>query len=231
MKDSVSVIIPAYNEEADIEEAVSIVSKLTSKYIKDYEIIVINDGSTDDTASAIKRAQKKCKQLRVITHQKNMGFGEGFRDGIKNATKKYITGFPADIDQTVEILSDLIKNRENADIVSSYVTNLHSRPLERKFFSICFKTLMNLLFQLNLKYYTGYFICRVDLIKKIKLISGNTAILAEAKIRLIKAGYKFMEIPYETRPRLHGYTKALTINNIIQTFKLIFVLIRDIYVL
>jgi glycosyltransferase involved in cell wall biosynthesis len=229
MKDSISVIIPAYNEEADIEEAVRIVSQLTSKYIKDYEIIIIDDGSTDGTAEASKRAAKKNKRVRIITHEKNLGFGEGFRNGIRNARKKYITGFPADIDQSVKILPDLITHRKKADIVSSYVTNLHSRPLIRQIFSISFITLMNLIFRLDLKYYTGYFICRVDLIKKMKLKSPNSAILAEIKIRLIKKGKKFMEIPYETKPRLHGDAKALTIKNILQTAHIIPVLIMDIY--
>jgi glycosyltransferase involved in cell wall biosynthesis len=229
MKDSVTVIIPAYNEEADIEESVKIVSKLTSQQVSDYEIIVVNDGSTDKTAEAIKRAQKKCKQLRVITHPSNMGFGAGFRDGINSAKKTYITGYPADNDQTAKILSDLIRNRKNADIVSSYVTNLSSRPIERRFFSVGFITLMNLILGLKLKYYTGYFICRTDLIRKLKLISPNTAILAEAKIRLIKKGYKFIEIPYGTKPRIHGSTKALSLSNILNTIRVILVLVHDVY--
>jgi glycosyltransferase involved in cell wall biosynthesis len=229
MKDSVSVIIPAYNEEADIEEAVSIVSRLTSKYIKDYEIIVINDGSTDGTAEAIKRAAKHCKQLKVITHKKNLGFGIGFRNGIINAKKTYVTGFPADIDQSIEILSDLIRNRKKADIVSSYVTNFSSRPFIRKVFSKSFITLMNFVFHFNIRYYTGYFICRTDLVKKLKLISPNTAVLAEVKIRLIKQGSKFIEIPYETKLRQHGNVKALSLKNIFQTLQFIYVIIMDIY--
>jgi dolichol-phosphate mannosyltransferase len=229
MNDSVTVIIPAYNEEADIEEAVNIVSRLTSKLIQDYEIIVINDGSTDGTGEAIKRAQKKCRQLRVITHKKNQGFGIGFLHGIQSSKKTYVTGFPADIDQSVEILSDLIRYRKKADIVSSFVTNFSTRPLIRKFFSKCFSTLMNLAFRLNLKYYTGYFICRVDLLKKLKLISPNTAILAEVKIRLLKKGASFIELPYETKTRAHGTEKALTLKNILQTLHFIFVIITDIY--
>jgi glycosyltransferase involved in cell wall biosynthesis len=229
MKESISVIICAFNEEADIEHAIQTVDRLTSKYIHDYEILVINDGSTDKTAKALQHAKINFPNLKIITHKKNMGFGEGFRTGIRNAQKNYITGFPADNDQSIQILTDLIVNRKKADIVSSYVTNLSSRPIIRQFFSICFIKLMNLIFCLNIKYFTGYFICKVDLLKKLNLKSSNTGILAEIKIRLIKQGKSFIEIPYETKPRIHGSVKALSIKNILQTLQFILVLAKEIY--
>jgi glycosyltransferase involved in cell wall biosynthesis len=228
-KDSISIIIPAYNEEESIKNTVNLVSVLTSKYIKDFEIIVINDGSTDKTAEVIKKAALQNKRVKIITNRKNMGFGEGFKKGIKMASKTYITGFPADNDQSENVLPDFIRNRKNADIVSAYVTNFSTRPWVRKLLSICFIKLMNFVFRLNIKYYTGYFICKTALLKKLKLRSSNTAILGEIKLKLIWRKYKFMELPYETRPRTHGNVKALTIKNILQTLYIIPMLIRDYY--
>jgi len=229
MNNGVTIIIPAFNEEADIEEAIRVVSGIAEKTAPDYEIIVIDDASTDRTAEAINRARGKCRQLRVITHKTNMGFGVGFRHAVEQASKTFITGFPADIDQSVDILADLINHRDDADIVSSYVTNISTRPAIRRFFSAVFKAMTSLIFRMNLKYYTGYFICRRELLEGIRLISQNTAVLAEAKIKLIRKGASYIELPYETRQRAHGRDKALSFANIYRTLHFFIMITRDIY--
>ena len=149
---------------------------------------------------------------------------------IKHAQKTYVTGYPADNDQSSEILTDLIRARKRADMVVSYMTNLNSREFIRKVLSVSFIKLMNLLFGLKLRYYNGYFICRVDLLKKVRLKSQGFTLFAEAKIRLIKKGIKFIEIPYETKRRARGASKALRLKNIWQTIYSIFVLLKDVYI-
>lgn len=230
MNDSVTIVIPAFNEEQDIAESIRVVTRLTQRCIKDFEIIVVNDGSTDTTADQISKEAKRNKHVRVITHEKNMGFGAAFRDAIRASRKKYISGFPADLDQSYQILPDLIRARNKADIVSSYVTNLSSRAWIRKVISLSFIHCMNFLLGLNLKYYTGYFICPVEILRDINLKANNTALLAEAKIKLIKRGYSFVEIPYKTSLRKHGSDKALTWKNIIRTLHFLATLFTDIYI-
>lgn len=229
MNDSVSVIIPAYNEEGDIERAIKIASRIILGCKLDYEIIVVDDGSTDGTGQKIAKCMKKNRRIKVVTHEKNQGFGQTIRDGIKAASKTYITGFPADIDFSLDTLKDIVSARNKADVVSTYMTNLSKRPLVRKIISTFFIKLMNLIFRLNLKYYNGYFICRGRTLKKLKLRSSGFTIFAEAKIRLCKSGASFAEIPFENRPRLHGVSKALTWKSLIQTIQIIPILIKDIY--
>lgn len=229
MKDSVSVIIPAYNEETDIAKAVKTVLKLTSGCIKDYEIIIVNDGSIDSTGEIIARLAKNNRRIKVVTHKENIGIGEVYRSGIKHATKKYLTGFPADLDMTTKTLQDLITCRQKADMVSSYMTNMVSRKLVRKVFSVYYIKLMNLIFGLDLKYYNGYFICSLELLRSIKLKSKGFTIYAEIKVKLIKNGIRLLEIPFETRPRLHGISKATSLKSIRQTIYGVYVLVKDIY--
>jgi len=90
--------------------------------------------------------------------------------------------------------------------------------------------MMNLLFRLKLRYYNGYFICRVDLLKKVRLKSPGFTLFAEAKIRLIKNGITFIEIPYETKRRARGASKALRLKNVWQTIWSIGVLLKDVYI-
>lgn len=229
MKDSVSVIIPAFNEEIDIAEAVSTVLKLTSSCIKDYEIIVINDGSIDHTGEIVAKLAQQNKRIRVVTHKKNLGIGEVYRSGITYATKKYLTGFPADLDMTANTLQDLIMRRQKADMVSSYMTNMSSRKFARKILSVFYIKFMNLIFGLDLNYYNGYFICSLELLRSLKLKSKGFTIYAEIKVKLIKKGVSLREIPFETKPRLHGISKATSLKSIWQTIYGVLSLVRDIY--
>jgi dolichol-phosphate mannosyltransferase len=230
MNDSVSVVIPAYNEEKVIETTVKVVLRLTASCIKDYEVIIVDDGSTDRTGQIIKRLAKRNEKIKIITHAKNQGLGSAYLDGINHSTKTYVTGYPADNDQSCDILTDLILYRKRAGMVMGYMTNIDSREIYRKILSLLFVKIMNLLFNLNLKYYNGYFICRVDLLRKIKLKSSGFTLFAEAKIRLIKKGIQFMEIPYETKRRAFGNSKALRWKNIFQTLCLIVILFIDVHI-
>ncbi len=231
MKDSVSVIIPAFDEEIDIANSIKTVLKLTSDCIDDYEVIVVNDGSTDNTGKIIAKMAEKNKRIKIVTHKKNLGFGQTFRSGIKFATKKYITGFPADLDMTKKTLTDLVRARKKADIISSYMINLEKREFSRRIISIFFIRAMNLIFRLNLKYYNGYFISPRDLLRSLNLKSTGFTIYAEIKVKLIKRGASVLEIPFKNRPRIHGVSKATTWNAVTQTINGVLMLVKDIYFL
>jgi glycosyltransferase involved in cell wall biosynthesis len=217
MNDSVSIVIPAYNEEDIIKTSINVVDLLVSKYINNFEIVVVNDGSKDKTAEVVANIAKKNKRVKLISHTKNEGLGKTFRDGLAAATKMYVTGYPADNDQSPTILTDLIKNRKKADLVSSFVTNAYTRTPVRRFISEFYIFVMNIIFGLNIKYYNGYFICKRELLENTHLISRGFTIFSEIKVRLIKKGVSFTEIPYETRPRTEGVSKALRLRNILQT--------------
>lgn len=75
MKDSISIIIPAYNEEYSLADAVRVVVSVVSKEVSDYEVIIINDGSTDATGHIANRIQKKNNHVMVVHHPSNQGFG------------------------------------------------------------------------------------------------------------------------------------------------------------
>lgn len=229
MKDSVSIIIPAYNEEKDIKKTIALVSKAVSDVISDFEIVIVNDGSIDNTAKIIKETARLNKRVKIVTHLKNRGFGEAQRSGIESASKDYITGFPADSDQTIKILQDLIKRRKEADLVSSYMTNYYDRPLRRRLISRLYTAIINNVFGLDLKYYNGYFISKTSLLKKIKIKSSGFSFFAEVKIKLIKKGYTFIEIPYQHIPRSHGASKSLSLKSIYQTFSIFPIIVKDIY--
>lgn len=229
MKDSISIIIPAYNEENTIEEAVNIVTSVVSKKTKDYEIIIINDGSTDTTGKIAKRIAVSDKKVKVIHHKNNEGFGITFRDGLEMASKQYITGFPADNDLLRETFEDIVSARKSDCIVITYATDMSQREIVRQIISIGYTKIMNLVVGLDLKYYNGYFICPSNLIQSLTLKSEGFTLFAEIKIKLIKNGIKYIEIPYDCALRLYGASKALTGKSVLQTVRFIPSIIGYIY--
>ena len=96
--------------------------------------------------------------------------------------------------------------------------SLSTREPIRKFFSLTFTKIMNAMFNVNLQYYNGYFICPIAMVKNMRLISKGFTLLAEVKIRLITKGVHLKEIPFSHKPRRYGVSKALTLKSFLQTF-------------
>ena len=230
IKDSVSVIIPAYNEEENIELAArTVINVLSNIGIKDYEILIINDGSTDRTKTIINNLAGKNTHIRTIHHVQNQGIGSAFRTGIQNATKVYFTGFPADMDWSIDSFKNLVLAKKEHCFVSCYLENMEDRQFRRQLISQSFTIVMNIIFRLKFRYYNGYFICPTEILKQIEFNSDGFTIFAEIKVKVIRKGVTFIEISSEHRPRLHGVSKAYTVKNILRTFSFLPSLINDIY--
>lgn len=229
MKDaSVSVIIPAYNEEKNLESAIKSADKAIKDLCLRYEILVVNDGSQDKTCQKAEMQAMTNKAVRVINLEKHRGLGEAIRKGIDEAKMEYITVFPGDNDMNANSLADLIIARESADLIISYLGKSDTRKFMRRLVSLTYVGLLGMLFKLKLEYYNGPFICRTKLLKKLRLISTGFTICAELKIRLIKKGFSYKEIPFLHIGRLHGKSKALTFRSIANTLIVTFLLWKDI---
>jgi len=226
MKKSVSIIVSAYNEEDNIKNAVKSVLKATATIVADFEIIIVNDGSTDKTLQISKKLQTD-KHIRLINHPKNQGVGKSFQDGVVKATKKYIAVFPGDNDMSSNSLRDLFKKIDAADLIISYPKDQFHRSYIRRMLSNSFTRLMNVVFRSRLKYYNGPFIVKTALIRNLELRSEGFLIFAEFKLKLIQAGYSFIEIPFEHVGRKHGESKAVSLHNLVDTIKIIMQLYID----
>ena len=93
MKKTLSIIISALNEEKNIEGAVASVIYMVEGAVDDYEILIFNDGSTDNTGPIADRLVQKNPKIKVTHFAKNRGLSEIAKRGIQMATKNYITWF------------------------------------------------------------------------------------------------------------------------------------------
>ena len=228
MKKSISVFVPAYNEEKNIRAAIQSIIKAVTFLTTDYEILVLDDCSTDRTADIVKAEIRKYKHIRLIHNAQNQGIGKSFKKAIALANKNYITVFPGDNDMSSKSLIDLFKKIEAADLVMSYPIDQKHRSIKRRILSFCFIKLMNIIFKLNVRYYNGPFITKLSLIKNtFNLKSKRFLIYAELKLRLIRMGYSYLEIPFEHTGRAHGMSKAVSIYNLLDTLSTIAFLMSD----
>ncbi len=220
MDKSVSVIVPAYNEEENLPLAVADLLSALKNYRPGFEIIIIDDGSTDETGKAAERLALENKQIRVVRHVRNSGFAATYLSGIRLAKKTWVVPFHGDNDSAAASLRLMVERIGEADIISAYTTNTQVRPLVRRIISKPYIFLMNALFGLSLRYYTGYFIARREMLAKLDLISSGLSVYTETKIRLLAAGQSMLEVPFVHTGRKYGRSKAVnffTLFDVIRT--------------
>lgn len=207
-------MIPAYNEEKNLGTAIHTVSSLVSKSVSDYEIIVVNDGSSDRTGEIADAAATKNPAIRVIHHAHNTGLGSCFRDAIAAATKTFFCGYPGDGDVSSESFSALLESRQQGVAIFPYLVNQKDRPTHRMILSFLYTKLLTLLFGLKLRYFNGYFLAETAALRTLPLLSTSHTVHAEIVIRLISAGVPYKEIPFIHVRKKTETTHVFTVANI-----------------
>lgn len=217
---SISVIIPAYNEEGNLTDAVDAVNTAANSIFSEYEILVINDASTDKTGEIAEKLSKQNPRVRVIHNHKNMGMGYNYRHGVNVARMEYVGLVPGDNELMEESIYDIFNCVGEADMVLPYHKNSKIRPLIRRILSSSFTSILNFLFGHKLKYYNGPAVHKKSIISQISLSSNGFAYQAEIVTRLLKNGCSYIEVGMKTRNREHGHSKALypkSFYNVIKT--------------
>lgn len=214
--ESISIIIPAYNEEKSLADAVKTINGVVGGIFKDYELLILDDGSSDRTGAIADNLAKKNVRIRVIHFGRNRGFGYAYRQGVYLSSKKYVMMVPGDNEILKKSIKDILKHAGEADIIIPYIINKKVRPVTRRLISVCFTNLLNLLFGFHLKYYNGLVLYESSLVKKVKMTTDSFAFQAEILIRLLKRGCSYKEVPmYIKKPDEGHKTKVFKIKNLI----------------
>lgn len=221
-----SIIIPVFNEERTILEILKRVSEVEILGIEK-QIILVNDGSTDSTESIIQSRlnRNKIQNLKYIKHQKNQGKGAAVRTGIANATGDYIVIQDADLEYNPKDIGKLIKPVIGGTSKVVYGTRLKRLPslskeertpqfllhyVGNKFLSLLTSILYG---QWITDMETCYKLFPLLAVDKMKLNARGFEFEPEITAKLLKRGYKILEIPISTKPR--GYNEGKKLN----TFK------------
>lgn len=219
---SLSVFFPAYNEEGSIKDTVLNAKKVLEKVATKWEILVINDGSKDNTLKVCEDLAKKEKNIRVINHKVNRGYGGALKSGFYNAKYPWISFTDSDGQfDFKEIAKFIEKQREtNADLVIGYYKKRQVSKT-KIITSKAWEIMVLFLFGLHVRDIDcGFKLISKKVFSKIdKLESERGAFISsELLIKAKRAGFKIVEIPVSHFPRKAGVGTGRNLNVIIRSF-------------
>ncbi len=138
---SISAVFPAYNDAGTIPSMVLTALLALRQVTDDYEVVVTNDGSTDNTAAVLEELSSRYPELKVIHHPANQGYGCALRTGFSNATKDWVFYTDGDAQYNPMELVDLTKAiSEDVDVINGYKISRHD-PWIRVVVGVCTTTL------------------------------------------------------------------------------------------
>jgi len=209
-----SIIIPSYNESKTIGELIDIIKKVDTKDIEK-EIIIVDDGSTDNTADIV----KNIRGIKLIKHIKNQGKGAAIRTGIKYATGDIIIIQDADLEYDpndyYKLIKPIIDGKTKVVYGSRFLSKIQKEKninflkiKHKKAYSLAYlggrflTHLANLLYRGNITDEpTCYKVFKTDVLKNINLKCKRFEFCPEVTAKVLKKGYKITELPIPYRPR------------------------------
>lgn len=218
IKKSISIVIPAFNERENVSWVIKDTFKKLPNYFKDFEIIVVDDGSTDGTEKIVDHLAKIYKQLKVI-HQENGGYSNAMLAGIMAAKKDYVAYMPADGQFLVDDMRHGFEVMQKADLILGYRGGRPDYTTKRMIFSYGYLLLLALMF--NFKYIdVGWVnIWNTKKVQKLKIKkTQGIFLLTEIVVRFEKLGYRILEAPSYYRVRRSGEVKNAKFNVVWMTF-------------
>jgi glycosyltransferase involved in cell wall biosynthesis len=184
----------------------------------DYEVIVVNDGSSDRTAEVLDELARALPRLRVIHHPRNRGYGGALRSGFEHATKDLVFYTDGDGQYDVREMATLVPlMTEEVDVVNGYKIK-RSDDRRRIVLGAIYKFLARLMFSLPIRDVDCDFrLIRREAIQSIELVSTSGVVCTEMIYKLHRAGCRFAETPVHHYPRLHGQSQFFTMGRVMHT--------------
>lgn len=221
------VVMPAYNEGKNIKDNLLYTSRILSKFVKNYQIIAVNDGSTDETKAKIIEASLIDPRVSFISYTPNKGKGHAICTGVKYADAEYIAFLDSDMELDPTMLRYFMKALQATDADIAIGSKMHKDskldyPLTRKIISTGYYLLLKLMFQLNLKdTQTGIKLFKSDIIKPIcqTITTEGFAFDIEILATAAKQGCKILELPITLKySRKDGTKSKVSVKQILNVF-------------
>ncbi len=225
-----SVVMPALNEEENISSAIISVLQAFDDLEISGELIVIDDGSTDETSALASRFAEVEERVRLISQEgNNRGIGNAFWTGVDESVGQFVTMLPGDNENEPEETLRYVNLLNHIDIVVPFVFNKEVRSLFRNSLSYIYRFIINTTFLVHFNYTNGTIIYRRTVLDTIKARNDGFFFQTDILVRSVKAGFLFAEVPYRLSVRQSGKAKAVSFPSFVQIVKGYLRLVRDLY--
>lgn len=217
---ALSVFFPCINEEGNVENTVAKTEVVLKKLKIQYEIIIVNDGSTDKTGQIAEGLAKKNPHIKVIHHPKNLGYGEALKSGFYNASFDTIVYTDGDGQFDFAEVTKFLEKIQESDVVIGYRMKRQDSFL-RKLFGKGWRLTLLTIFGLTLKDVDcGFKMLRRAVLEKIPHLESQRGAMinAELAIKAKKAGFKISEVGVNHYPRISGRPTGANIKVIIKSY-------------
>jgi glycosyltransferase involved in cell wall biosynthesis len=213
---SLSIIIPAYREAENILATLENVTRALEPLGLVHEILVIDDGSPDGTGDLVTANLSRFRTLRLLTNERNMGFGWSYRRGVEAATLDHIVMVHGDNAWGHETLREFFSHTGQADIIIGYTQSMwRARTWRRTVISKTFTFLVNLITQRWLAYYNGLQIHRASVLKGLRIESHGYGFQAEVLVKALRCSRTYREVAMDLTERKKGESQAFRWKNFV----------------
>ncbi len=219
---SISVFFPCYNEQDNVVRIVEQATTILEKLNADFEVIIVDDGSSDNTGQIADQYAGQNNKIKVVHHTTNLGYGSALQSGFKAATKKLVFYTDGDGQFDINEMPPLLPLTEKYDIVSCYRLN-RKDPLLRKINGWCWTKLVCWLFGMKIHDIDCAFkLYKREIFDNIKLSSTGALIDTEILARALRKGYSITQKGVHHYPRTAGTQTGANMRVIIRAFKELF---------
>ncbi|MCL5004185.1 MAG: glycosyltransferase family 2 protein [Patescibacteria group bacterium] len=230
MISKLSLFFPVYNEGSTLREVVGRAVEVLNRNFSEWEIIIVNDGSSDVTAEEANRLSAADGRIRVINHKFNRGYGAALASGFYNARFDWIVFTDADGQFDFSEITEFVQTqaRENADMVVGYYRK-RAVPLYRKLNSFLWELLVFVLFGLKVRDIDcGFKLISRKVIERIPHLESERGafVSTEFLVKSQRSGFKIVEVPVSHYPRRKGIGTGASPNVILGSFYDLFKLWR-----
>ena len=218
-KPNVSVFFPVYNDEHTVERVTRKALDVLSQIASEYEVLIVDDGTPCRAGEIADALARENPRVRVIHHQKNLGYGAAVRTGLANVRYEWVCFTDGDDEYDIYDLQKLIRLKDYYDLIVTFrYTKMYSGF--RVFISWAYNLSLRFLFKTRYRdISTGLRLIRRELIDELQLEANSPFIGAEITIKTMLKGFRVGEVGIQTFPREFGRGSTTSIRNIIATIK------------
>lgn len=216
--DSLSVFFPAYNEEKNIKNTVLNAVKVLDSLGINYEILVIDDGSKDQTTAVVENLTHNNQKIKLIKHPKNYGYGAALKTGFLNSKYKWVAFADSDGQFDFSEIDQLLAETDEVDLILGYrLTRADS--FIRKIYTFGWSMLAKILLGLKARDYScGFKLIKKEVFEAVQPLEGEEKVTQiELLVKAGKKGFKFAEVGVHHYPRKFGQQTGADIKVILRS--------------